>query len=76
MSKTLDYDRNVISVFRSGPTGMSNIRVVRTMTESKIEVALNTLYANINAQNFCILTTVGSYGSFTPQPAPNNIKTE
>lgn len=46
------------------------------MTESKIEVALNTLYANINAQNFCILTTVGSYGSFTPHPAPNNIKTE
>lgn len=37
MSKILDYDRNAISVFRSGPTGMSNTRVVRTVMRAKLK---------------------------------------
>lgn len=36
MDKNLSCERNAISVLRNGPTGISNIRVVRTIRESNL----------------------------------------
>lgn len=64
---------NAISVFRSGPTDLSNIRVM-TIIESSVEAPLNAIDVNVNAQNVCDLNTVCSYGFFTPHPDPNMLK--
>lgn len=50
MSKLLGCDINAISVFRSGPTGMSDIRVITAIMESKFDVALHSLYASSKAE--------------------------
>lgn len=50
MSKLLGCDINAISVFRSGPIGLSDIRIIRAIMESKFGMALHSLCASFKAE--------------------------
>lgn len=43
-------DRNAISVFRKGPTGMSSIRIIRVNVGSKSVVELHSLDTRFKAE--------------------------